>query len=61
MYKKNHTYNTKQAIYKSQEIKTKKDAINIKKGKKNNSIERHNLFKMFNFYNFYAIDEMNKS
>ena len=64
IYKKNHTYNTKHTIYKRKEIKAKKRLEILKEGRKRNggghyviqTIERHNPFKLFSLYTFYAID-----
>ena len=67
IYKKNHTYNTKHTIYKRKEIKAKKKLEILKEGRKRNggshyviqTIERHNPFKLFSLYTFYAIDYVN--
>ena len=61
---KNHAYNTKHTIYKRKEIKAKKRLEILKEGRKRNggshyviqTIERHNPFKLFSLYTFYAID-----
>ena len=64
IYKKNHTYNTKHTIYKKKEKKAKKRLEVLKEGTERKwgshyviqTIERHNPFKLFSLYTFYAID-----
>ena len=62
--RKNHTYNTIHTIYKEKEKKAKKRLEVLKEGRERNwgshhviqTIERHNPFKLFSLYTFYAID-----